>query len=112
MGKYSKTQHLEVWTPGELEKELFLIYSPATCFLWMATNSTNWILTFAVMILVQVQLSMVTHAFQALVKDKEIIAAEVMHEYDEKFVYPRINPVRRDVAVMTHQAEVIDVWED
>jgi len=48
-----------------------------------------------------------------LVKDKEIIAAEVMHEYDEKvrcinfcitkllsehtsqFVYPRINPYER-----------------
>lgn len=29
-------------------------------------------------------MSTLTHTFQALVKDKEIIAAEVMHEYDEK----------------------------
>jgi hypothetical protein len=51
----SKTQQLEVWTPGDLERELFLIYSPASCLLWMATNNTNWILMFAVMVLVQVQ---------------------------------------------------------
>ena len=30
------------------------------------------------------QLSTLTHTFLALVKDKEIIASEVMHEYDEK----------------------------
>jgi Protein of unknown function (DUF2418) len=143
--KFSKTQQLEVWSPGELEKELFLIYSPASCLLWMATNSANWILMFTIMTLVQLQvrlpprlrrillitpkqLSTLTHTFQTLIKDKEIIASEVMHEYDEKvrlvlhhfssihssnrnqFVIPRVNPVRRDVAVMTHQAEVFDVW--
>jgi len=29
-----------------------------------------------------------------------------------QFVIPRINPIRRDAAVMTHQAEVVNVWED
>ena len=29
-------------------------------------------------------MSTLTNAFQMLVKDKDIIAAEVMHEYDEK----------------------------
>lgn len=51
-----------------------------------------------------------------------------MHEYDEKvrrvlppyehgltvshpqFVIPRINPIRKDAAVMTHQAEMVNVW--
>ncbi|KAI6028410.1 hypothetical protein F5J12DRAFT_888935 [Pisolithus orientalis] len=46
-------------------------------------------------------------AYEALVKDRAILAAEVMHEYNEGFVHPRINPVRRDVAVMTHQAEMV-----
>ena len=30
------------------------------------------------------KMSTLTNAFQMLVKDKDIIAAEVMHEYDEK----------------------------
>ena len=33
-------------------------------------------------------MSTLTNAFQMLVKDKDIIAAEVMHEYDEKVTYP------------------------
>ena len=73
-------------------------------------------------------MSTLTNAFQTMVKDKNIIAAEVMYEYDEKvsffrcwesladlpiqFVFPRVNPIRKDVAVMTHQAEVVNVWED
>lgn len=28
-----------------------------------------------------------------------------------QFVYPRVNPVRRDVAVMTHESEMVNVWE-
>jgi hypothetical protein len=28
-----------------------------------------------------------------------------------QFVYPRINPVRKDVAVMTHESEIVNVWE-
>jgi len=35
-------------------------------------------------------MSTLTNAFQMLVKDKDIIAAEVMHEYDEK-----VNPSLR-----------------
>jgi Protein of unknown function (DUF2418) len=70
------------------------------------------------------------YAFHTLLKDKEIIAAEVMNEYNQgvcwpyslrmppvpmfmpQFVYPRINPIRKDVAVMTHQSEVVNIWED
>ena len=29
-----------------------------------------------------------------------------------QFVYPRVNPVRKDVAVMTNQAEIVNIWED
>ena len=29
-----------------------------------------------------------------------------------QFVYPRVNPIRKDAAVMTHQSEMVDPWED
>lgn len=111
-GKTARVQQLEVWTPGELEMMLFNVYSPAHVFLWMATGSSNWILMLFIMGLVGVQANAMTHSYKALLKDKEIIAAEVFNEYNQGFVYPRINPVRKDVAVMTHQSEVVHVWED
>ncbi|KAJ7632629.1 hypothetical protein FB45DRAFT_912982 [Roridomyces roridus] len=108
----TRVQQLEVWTPGELEMTLFNVYSPVHAFLWMATGSSNWILMILIMGLVGVQANAMTLSYKALLKDKEIIAAEVFNEYNSGFVYPRINPVRKDVAVMTHQSEVVNIWED
>lgn len=107
-GRTSRLQQLEVWTPGELETTLFTVYSPAHAFLWMATESSNWVLTLIIMCIVGIQLNAMTYAFHTLLKDKEIIAAEVMNEYNQGFVYPRINPIRKDVAVMTER----DIWEE
>ncbi|TRM55351.1 hypothetical protein BD626DRAFT_418403 [Schizophyllum amplum] len=103
---------MEVWSPGEVELSLFSVYSPAHALLWMQTGSSNWIMMFAIMALVGFQLHALTRSFKALIKDKEIIAAEVMHEYNEGFVYPRVNPIRKDAAVMTHQSEMVDPWDD
>ncbi|KAF7363455.1 hypothetical protein MSAN_01001300 [Mycena sanguinolenta] len=104
--KVARVQQLEVWTPGELELMLFNVYSPVHAFLWMATGSSNWMIMIFIMGLVGAQANIMTHTYKALIKDKEIIAAEVFNEYNTGFVYPRVNPVRKDVAVMTHQSEV------
>jgi len=110
--KTSKVQQLEMWVPGKLETMLFCVYSPVHPLLWMATTSGNWMLMLVIMTGVGVQMRTLTRSYETLVKDKEIIAAEVMHEYNEGFVYPRVNPIRKDVAVMTNQAETVNVWED
>lgn len=122
-------QQLEMWTPGELERTLLGVYSPVHALLWMCTGSTNWVLMCVVMCVVGVQTGTLISAYEGLVKDKGILAAEVMHEYNEgvglhewdatgttliflaQFVYPRMNPVRRDVAVMTHESEMVNIWE-
>ncbi|KAL6305348.1 hypothetical protein BKA93DRAFT_731179 [Sparassis latifolia] len=103
-----RLQQLEVWAPGELENVLFAIYSPVHALLWTAVSSANWMRMLIVMAVVSAQLRAVTYSYEALLKDRTIIAAEVLHEYDEKFVFPRVNPVRKDAAVMTHQAEMVD----
>ncbi|TFL07546.1 hypothetical protein BDV98DRAFT_558035 [Pterulicium gracile] len=107
-----QVQQIQMWAPGPLELALFCVYSPVHTLLWLATSTSNWILLVLIMVLVSVQLHAMMFSYTALIKDKEIIAAEVMNEYNEGFVYPRINPIRRDVAVMTHQSEVVNVWED
>lgn len=107
-GRREQVQQLEVWTPGAFEKELFTMYSPAHALLWMAAGPSNWMATAAVMIAVSCQVRILQRGYESLVKDREILAAEVMHEYNEGFVYPRLNPIRCDVAVMTHESEVIE----
>ncbi|KAJ3744690.1 hypothetical protein DFH05DRAFT_1074613 [Lentinula detonsa] len=110
--KSTRVQQLEIWTPGDLEMMLFNIYSPVHSLLWMATNSSNWIIMLLIMGIVGLQLHTMMISYKALIKDKDILHAEVMSEYNESFVYPRINPIRKDVAIMTHQSEVVNVWED
>ncbi|KAI0748342.1 hypothetical protein C8Q80DRAFT_1171386 [Daedaleopsis nitida] len=106
-----RVQQLEVWTPGELEMALFSLYSPVHALLWIATSSANWMLMFFIMFIVGIQIRALARSYEALLKDRSIIAAEVMHEYDEKFVNPRVNPVRKDAAVMTHESEMVNMWE-
>lgn len=76
-------QQLEVWTPGELERVLFSVYSPVHALIWMSTGPTNWILMTTVMGAVGVQTSLLVQAYETLIKDRAILAAEVMHEYNE-----------------------------
>jgi len=78
-----RVQQLEMWTPGELEMTLFGIYSPVHSMLWMATTSSNWIIMFIIMGMVWAQLNVMMRYYTALIKDKEILAAEVMSEYNE-----------------------------
>ncbi|TFK76432.1 hypothetical protein BDN72DRAFT_808966 [Pluteus cervinus] len=111
-GRTSRIQQLQVWAPGDFEMALFAIYSPAHALLWMATNTTNSVVMLLVMGLVGAQLNALTHSYKLLLKDKDIIAAEVLNEYNQVFVYPRVHPIRHDVAVMTHEAEVVNVWDD
>ncbi|KAH9050765.1 hypothetical protein EDB84DRAFT_1584972 [Lactarius hengduanensis] len=103
-----RVQELEVWTPSEGELMLFCVYSPIHVFLWMLWNTGNWIMMAAVMAAISFQVRVLTTTYEALIKDRAIIAAEVLHEYDEKFVSPRIHPVRRDACVMTNEAEIVD----
>ena len=48
-GKTKPVQQLEVWTPGELQLELFSLYSPLHPLLWIATGSSNWMLMILIM---------------------------------------------------------------
>ncbi|EPQ58114.1 hypothetical protein GLOTRDRAFT_72177 [Gloeophyllum trabeum ATCC 11539] len=102
-----KVQQLEVWAPGEFELRLFCIYSPVAPFLWMATNTSNWMLMIFIMAAVGVQLHTQMSFYDALLKDRQIISEEVMHEYNDKFVYPRVHPLKREIGVMTHESEMI-----
>ncbi|QRV87409.1 hypothetical protein RhiJN_15427 [Ceratobasidium sp. AG-Ba] len=87
------------------------IYSPAHALLWMIFSSGTWFVAFILMAVTSGQIYALSRSYDGLLKDRMILNKEVMHEYNEKFVYPRIMPVRKDACVMTHEAEVVS-WRD
>ncbi|CAE6538459.1 unnamed protein product [Rhizoctonia solani] len=99
-------QQLDMWNPGELELSLLSIYSPAHALLWMIFSSQTWFVA-----LILMAIFALTRSYEGLLKDRRILQGEVMHEYNEKFVHPRVMPVRKDACVMTHEAEMVS-WRD
>jgi hypothetical protein len=67
-------------------------------------------------LLIQVVLSFQLLLFQSHFsqqnKDTSIIQKEVMHEYDTKYVHPRLHPMVRDVATQISATESGDVQEE
>ncbi|CEL59689.1 hypothetical protein RSOLAG1IB_03622 [Rhizoctonia solani AG-1 IB] len=107
----ANVQQLDVWNPGELELSVFTIYSPAHALLWMIFSSHTWFVALILMASISGQILALTRSYEGLIKDRRILQGEVMHEYNEKFVYPRVMPVRKDACVMTHEAEMVG-WRD
>jgi len=108
MQNIRKVQQLNVWAPGDLERYLFAVYSPAHALVWTVFSASNWVISLLLMGVLTLQLYALTFSYEALLKDRMIISAEVMHEYDEKFVNPRLHVVKTDACVMTHEAEMVD----
>ncbi|KAF9513576.1 hypothetical protein BS47DRAFT_1329438 [Hydnum rufescens UP504] len=111
----NKVQQLDLWNPGDLETALFmhvsfLIYSPAHFLAWKIFSAENWFYSFFSMGLISLQMYTLVFAYTALIKDKAILSAEVLHEYDAKFVTPRLHPIKKDKSVMTHEAVMVDDW--
>lgn len=44
-----------------------------------------------------------------MMADRQTVNSEVMHEYNAKFVAPRVFYARRDASTMTNEAEIIDI---
>jgi len=99
-------QQLDVWNPGEGQLAFLIAYSPVHGLVYQTSPSSLVILTIipSVTLLLLGVISMYVY----LLKDREIIMSEVLHEYNEKFVYPTIAPVKKDAETMTHEAEILD----
>lgn len=44
-----------------------------------------------------------------MMADRQTVNSEVMHEYNAKFVAPRVFYARKDTSTMTNEAEMIDI---
>ncbi|CUS08408.1 unnamed protein product [Tuber aestivum] len=128
-----ETRHVwevSVWDPTPLSLRLFAIFSPVHVLIYflalpvatsnttfsspgfanfptpLATNTVGTILMMlATQLALSAQLIYTQVSFTQQAKDTALIHKEVLHEYDQKFVHPRLNVLRRDVAVQTASRE-------
>lgn len=104
-----KTQdvwELSVWDPIPISLRLFCLFSPGHVLVYLIflplapldpRPSVTVFNTLLVQVVLSCQLLFLASQFAQQAKDNSIIQKEVMHEYDTKFVHPRIHPVVRDV---------------
>lgn len=116
---------VSVWDPTPLSLRIFGLFSPAHVLVYFlslpiasnpplpssvlanfpTTPATNPVRTIFTVLATQFILSAQSIYFQGRfvqqAKDTTLIHREVLHEYDQKYVHPRLNVLKRDVAVQT-----------
>ncbi|RDA83456.1 hypothetical protein CP532_1821 [Ophiocordyceps camponoti-leonardi (nom. inval.)] len=105
---------LAVWDPLTLSMRLLCFFSPGHVlvywlFLPLAPLDPRPSMTvfnsLVMQVVLSVQMLMLCARFSQQAKDNNIIQKEVMHEYDAKFVHPRLYPVVRDVGTQVSEDE-------
>ncbi|KAH0534212.1 hypothetical protein FGG08_007188 [Glutinoglossum americanum] len=105
---------IAVWDPTALCLQLFCFFSPGHVLIYYlllpptATDprpSTTILTAILFATLLTCQLLWLLRALSQQAKDHALIHKEVLHEYDAKFVHPRLNPTVRDVATQFNADE-------
>jgi len=123
---------IDMWTAPDVQLRIFCLYSPLhalfyTLHLKSSRGFSHFVTVFILMAIASAQTTLLAHLYTDLVKDKSIVAGEVLHEYDEKvssylftkkisvltpilslcqFVKPRAMTVSRDASCQTDEAQV------
>ncbi|PLW18102.1 hypothetical protein PCANC_03467 [Puccinia coronata f. sp. avenae] len=106
--KPTQVYQLNVSQIDPVKLKVFIVYPPPQAFLiYFANFSESWLHWVLLMAFLICQNYFIVNYFCQHVKDKEIIQAEVMHEYNTKFVYPKAFPHTREASTMTSSAEFI-----
>ncbi|CRK33576.1 hypothetical protein BN1708_006073 [Verticillium longisporum] len=97
---------LAVWDPLPVSLQLFSLFSPGHVLVYMLflplenldpRPSVTVFNCLALQVILSVQMLFLQSRFSQQIKDTAIIHKEVLHEYDTKFVHPRLHPLVRDV---------------
>ncbi|PNH37833.1 hypothetical protein VD0004_g8959 [Verticillium dahliae] len=97
---------LAVWDPLPVSLQLFSLFSPGHVLVYLLflplenldpRPSVTVFNCLALQVILSVQMLLLQSRFSQQIKDTAIIHKEVLHEYDTKFVHPRLHPLVRDV---------------
>ncbi|EST07613.1 Protein of unknown function DUF2418 [Kalmanozyma brasiliensis GHG001] len=99
-------RQLLMWDPSPYTANLFATFSPAHAVIYPAAaliqmGALSWVVFAFLILAVSAPVHLILHQYQQLVKDKGVVQAAVLTEYNEKYVYPRATPVVRDQTTQT-----------
>jgi hypothetical protein len=100
-------QELSIWTPPVFALRLFSLYSPPLAIFTQFLSRSNALPFLFASACLSLQTWYLIRIYTATLNDRQLLNKEVMHEYDTKFVNPRINYARHDVGVQTNEAEFV-----
>lgn len=112
--KSADVWELSVWDPLPISLRLFCLFGPGHVLVYLLflplapldpRPSVTVFNTLVLQVLLSAQLLFLTSQFAQQAKDTAIIQKEVMHEYDTKFVHPRLHPLVRDVGTQFSEDE-------
>lgn len=96
---------VSIWDPLPVSLRLFCLFGPGHVLVYMIflplapldpRPSVTVFNTLVLQGIISAQLLFFCSQFTQQAKDNAIIQKEVLHEYDTKFVHPRLHPVMRD----------------
>ncbi|KND87902.1 hypothetical protein TOPH_07469 [Tolypocladium ophioglossoides CBS 100239] len=111
---------LAVWDPLPVSIRLFCFFGPGHVLVYLLflplapldpRPSVTVFNTLAMQVVLSAQLLLLCSRYSQQVKDSTIIQKEVMHEYDTKFVHPRLHPVVRDVGTQMSEDQPMPARE-
>jgi len=91
-----RTKVLNVWDPPRFGLFLFSMCSPLG--LLIIQGGEDWMYRTGLAFLLACTLYLITASFVRLSKDQLLVSSQVMREYDEVFVQPRLFPTRKNQA--------------
>ncbi|KAK3898378.1 hypothetical protein C8A05DRAFT_38036 [Staphylotrichum tortipilum] len=98
---------MKVWDPYPATLRMFCLFSPGHVLIHMLflplpaldpRPSVTVFKCFLLQVILSAQLLLMHSRFSQQSKDTAIVQKEVMHEYDVKYVHPRMHPVVREAA--------------
>lgn len=98
---------MRVWDPYPATLRMFCLFSPGHVLIHMLflplppldpRPSVTVFKCFLLQVILSAQLLLMHSRFSQQSRDMAIIQKEVMHEYDVKYVHPRLHPVVREVS--------------
>jgi hypothetical protein len=98
---------MKVWDPYPATLRMFCLFSPGHVLIHVLflplpmldpRPSVTVLKCFLLQVILSAQLLLMHSRFSQQSKDTAIIQKEVMHEYDVKYVHPRLHPVVREVS--------------
>lgn len=105
---------LAVWDPLPLCLRIFCFFSPGHVLIYLLhlplapldpRPSTTVFSCIVLQTILSVQMLYLQSRYAGQIRDTAIIHKEVLHEYDTKFVHPRLHPLVRDAGTQTFRTQ-------